>query len=127
MDKIVSYAFESGALNNIILSVLLIWLMYFITTRWWPDKTVRMDRQQNIDRDLRMREIDAETEIKKLEIEAQIDIYKQVIKDMSEMKMSIDGLRATFNDFLQNILSQFIEDRRELVDTGIFKTRGSEK
>ena len=117
MDSIIKYAFESGALNNVILSVFFIWIMFFLTRHWWPHRMESCKRQQEIDRYLREKEIDSETEIKKLEIQGQIDIYKKVIKDIEEINTSIIGLRATFNDFLQNILSQLMEDRRDFTDT----------
>lgn len=121
MEEIIAYAFDSGALNNIILSVVVIWFMWFGSRYWWPNRVEQMRQQQEINTRLREKEIDAHTEIEKLKIQGQIDIYKKVIRDMEEINTSIVGLQATFNDFLQNILSQFIEDRRELIDTGIFR------
>lgn len=123
MESIIKYAFESGTLNNIILSVAVIWAMWFITHYWWPNKVEADKIKRENDRVLREKEIEAETEIRRLEVQGQLEIYQRTNKSMDEIALNISGLRATYNDFLQNILSQFMEDRRDLIDTGVFKKK----
>lgn len=127
MDTLIQHAFENGALNNIILSVALLWIMHFITNSFWPNYVERSNRQQELNHSISEKKIDADTEIKKLEIQAQIEVYKKVMEDMKDIKTTIEGVHATFSEFLQNVLSQFMEDRRDLIDTKILRREDKEQ
>lgn len=123
MLEIINHAVQNGTLNSIILSLLFIYAAFFMTRNWWPDYVKRRDLQQQYDYDLRVREIDADKEVRKLEIQEQLETYKSLIADIQNINNSINAINATITDIFQNIMGQFIEDRQALIDTAVFRNR----
>lgn len=134
MEDVLMGMLDRGELT---LSVLVgIFLIWFIRS-FWPGYVERSNKKIEMDRELRQYELDMEERLRNREIDAKMESDKILIENLkllaSEIKETketfsteLQGMRAMFNDFLQNILSQFMEDRRDLIDTGIFR-RGENK
>lgn len=123
MDEIIKYAFETGALNQVILAVIALGATWFFFVRWWPEHIGTVKRRDADQKEIRLKEIDAEKEIELVKAKGQIEIYQTALGDIKKLQTTTEGLQATFNDFLQNILSQFMEDRRDLIDSQVFKNK----
>lgn len=122
-DFLTALITNGSGINQIILSVIFIWLMLFVTKYWWPERIEHNKRQQEIERELSLKEIESTN-----------DTQNQLISKLDVLNSSILALHASLNDFLQNMLSQTLEERKEhyeqinkIIDTGIFHQDGTRK
>ena len=118
MEEILVSLFSNGELSlTIILGAIVIW---FIRS-FWPGYVERTRDKIASEKELREYEMKMEERIRQQEIEAQQASYQALISSISNMTTEMESVRATLNDFLQNLLSQYMEERRELIDTGFFR------
>lgn len=112
---------ENGELSlSLLVAIILIWFLKF----FWPDYVERSKEKMKVNQELRERELAMEERLRMKEIESQQASQLMVVKELNHVKQSIDSIHITLNDFLQNLLSQYLKERKELTDAGGFRREG---